>query len=188
MPSQLAYSEHRIGYQHPNAISYNPQDYAIKLPRQPEYNQQQLFSQPQQIFNQQTPIQPIYQQIPQSNYQPQQIAYNQQPIQYSPQTFKQLERQQLQGLQYQQPAKPLFQENQQNVFPAHYNLAPQPYFEPQQQYQQPAYVPAPLQNVQIPQPGITYARQEETQQKIFTQPAQIYDKPQFVAQVNDTSN
>ncbi|CAH2041775.1 unnamed protein product, partial [Iphiclides podalirius] len=217
VPSQLAYSEHRIGYQNPNAIQYNPQDYNIKLPRQPEYTQQQLLAQPQQIFNQQPQIQQIYQQIPPTNYQPQTTQYNQlqptpynqlqptpynqlqptpynqlqptahnqlQPIQYSPQIFKQLESQQLQGLQYQQPARPLFPDNQQNLLPAQYNLAPQQYYEPQQQYQQQAYAQEPIQNVQIPQPAAAYPRQEETQQRIISQPAQnqIYEKQQFVAQ------
>ncbi|XP_068632269.1 putative mediator of RNA polymerase II transcription subunit 12 [Battus philenor] len=173
VPSQLAYSEH---YQQPNAVQYTPQVYTPQVSSQTGL-QQQVFAAPQ-IYNQ-----PQYQQIPQANYQ-QPTAYNQIPIQYSQQQFKQLDSQQaLQSVQYQQTPK-AYSDDQQNLVPLQYNLAPQTYYSEGQQLQQQAYVHNQQpQNFQYVQPGVTYSRQEEVQQNIYSQPElKSYVKPQPLPQ------
>ncbi|CAK1583119.1 unnamed protein product [Parnassius mnemosyne] len=175
VPSQLAYSEHRLAYQQPNSLQFAPQVYNQKASTQLDYSQQQILEQPQQIYNQEQ-IQQIYEQAPQANYQTQPITYNQvQPVQYSAQQLKQLENQQtFQAAHYQKAPNTIYSDNQQSLLSNQYNQAPQAYYtEGQQQYQQQAYVQdQPVQNI------------EETQQKVYNQPEQnrVFEKPQFVAQ------
>ncbi|CAG4933290.1 unnamed protein product [Parnassius apollo] len=187
VPSQLAYSEHRLAYQQPNSLQFTPQVYNQKAPAQLDYLQQQILAQPQQIYSQE-PVQQIYEQAPQANYQTQPITYNQvQPVQYTAQLQKKLENQQtFQAAQYQKAQNAIYSDNQQNLLSNQYNQAPQVFYtDGQQQYQQQAYVQdQPVQNVQLGQPGVTYLRPETTQQKVYNQPEQnqVYEKPQFVAQ------
>ncbi|KAM3961486.1 uncharacterized protein ACR2FA_004380 [Aphomia sociella] len=100
IPSQLAYSEHKISYQPPqNAIQYTPQtqyEHTAKLLPLKQINFQRINQQQpyQQIFVQPQPIvysqqlaeqQPIYHSLPQINYQPRlAIPQNEilRPVQY----------------------------------------------------------------------------------------------------------
>ncbi|XP_063828742.1 transcription factor SPT20 homolog [Ostrinia nubilalis] len=153
IPSQLAYSEHKISYQPPqNAIQYSqPVQYNQKqqAPKQQNFArpinyqpyQQQIFVQPQPVAYTQQPQQITYSQ------QPQQIAYSQQPqiLQIPQQAYQQI---------------PQYQYQVQR--PIQYSQDPAP----QQFVQQHAY--SLQQNlVQVaPQPGITYAREEEIEVQI----------------------
>ncbi|KAL0829122.1 hypothetical protein ABMA28_003976 [Loxostege sticticalis] len=159
IPSQLAYSEHKISYQPPqNAIQYSQpvqynqkqqapkqQNFARPINYQPQL-QQPIFVTPQPVAYSQQPQPIAYAQ------QPQPIAYAQQPqlVPISQPIYQQIPQF---PYQFQRPIQ-----YTQNVAPQHF-------------VQQPSFSQEQQTLVQLaPRPGITYAREETSEEQKQEQP------------------